>query len=78
MRLHDIPLTNLVRLTSLVLFVGTVSVAVVGWMLGRDPNSLMVVLGAETLAMGVGELSNVGKRATLKPGLSAPPQGDGP
>ena len=49
------------------LFVLVVLVALAGWLMGRDPSSLTGVLGAVVVAAGIGEASNVGKRATFKP-----------
>ena len=49
------------------LFVLVVLVALAGWLMGRDPSSLTGVLGAVVIAAGIGEASNVGKRATFKP-----------
>lgn len=59
-------LTNVIRITTVVAFAATVLVALIGWLVGRDPNALLGVLGAVVAAMGVGEASNVGKRATTK------------
>ena len=47
------------------LFVLVVLVALAGWLMGRDPSSLTGVLGAVVVAAGIGEASNVGKRATF-------------
>jgi len=49
------------------LFVLVVLVALAGWLMGRDPSQLLGVLGAVVVAAGIGEASNVGKRATFKP-----------
>ena len=59
-------LTNVIRITTVVAFAATVLVALIGWLVGRDPNALLGILGAVVAAMGVGEASNVGKRATIK------------
>ena len=59
-------LTNVIRITTVVAFAATVLVALIGWLAGRDPNALLGILGAVVAAMGVGEASNVGKRATTK------------
>lgn len=59
-------LTSAVRITAVVAFAVTVAVALGGWLAGRDPNALLGILGAVVAAMGVGEASNVGKRATTK------------
>jgi hypothetical protein len=53
------------------LFVGTILIGLVGWLAGRDPAMLMPLLGAECVVLGIGEGSNVGKRATTKPELLA-------
>jgi len=58
--------TNVVRIAVVVAFISTVGVALGGWLGGKDPNSLLGILGAVVAAMGVGEASNVGKRATTK------------
>ena len=50
-------------------FLATVGVALGGWFIGKDPNGLLGILGAIVAAMGVGEASNVGKRATTNPEL---------
>lgn len=59
--------TTRFRLVAWVLFSATVIVGLVGWGLGKDPGQLGTVLGYVTLAAGIGESSNVGKRATYKP-----------
>jgi len=58
--------TNLVRKATVVAFLAVVCGALLGWFTGRDPNSLLGILGAVVAAMGVGEASNIGKRATTK------------
>lgn len=58
--------TNVVRYVALVAFALLVLAAVVGWWLGRDPTQLVGVGGLVVAALGVGEASNVGKRATTK------------
>ena len=60
-------LTNVVRIATIVAFLSTVGAAIGGWFAGKDPNGLLGILGAVVAAMGVGEASNVGKRATTKP-----------
>jgi hypothetical protein len=38
-----------------------------GWVAGRDPAGLTFLLGTLATTIGIGEASNVGKRATFKP-----------
>jgi len=40
--------------------------AIIGWLLDKDPNQLMVVFGALTGIITALEAGNVGKRATFK------------
>lgn len=58
--------TDLVRRATIVAFLAVVLVALGGWLAGRDPGALLGILSAVVAAMGVGEASNVGKRATTK------------
>ena len=58
--------TSLVRRVVVVAFLAVVFVALGGWLAGRDPGALLGILGVVVAAMGVGEASNVGKRATTK------------
>lgn len=44
-----------------------VSVGMLGWFLGKEIGDLAVLLGFVAAAIGIGEASNVGKRATFKP-----------
>ena len=48
------------------LFAVTVLVALYGWMNDKDPNQLSIVMTALTLALGIGEGSNIGRRMTYK------------
>lgn len=60
--------TDKFRILGWGLFTGTVITAVVGWVVFRlDPGELAPVLTAVTAAAGIGEMSNVGKRATSDP-----------
>ena len=61
--------TNLVRVSVVVAFLAVVLGVLIGWFAGRDPNAMLGILGIIVAAMGVGEASNVGKRATTKPEL---------
>lgn len=61
--------TKKVRKVALALFALVVVVALIGWLAGRDPSLLTGVLLAVTGAVGLGEASNVGKRATTKAGV---------
>ena len=58
--------TNMIRRATIVAFLAVVFGALGGWFAGRDPGPLLGILGAVVAAMGVGEASNVGKRATTK------------
>lgn len=58
--------TTQFRIVFVGLFVLTGLVALIGWMVGRDPSQLIGILGIEAGAIGVGEAANVGKRATWK------------
>lgn len=60
------PTTKFVRRAVVVAFLAVVFGALGGWFAGRDPNEMLGILGAIVAAMGVGEASNVGKRATTK------------
>ncbi len=61
--------TDRVRVATVVAFLATVTAALGGWFAGKDPNGLLGILGIVVAAMGVGEASAVGKRATTKPEL---------
>ncbi len=63
------PTTNLVRRVVVFAFLAVVLGVLIGWFAGRDPNAMLGILGVIVAAMGVGEASNVGKRATTKPEL---------
>ena len=58
--------TDTLRRVMLVVFVVTVAVVLGGWLFHRDPSQLSTLLGIEALGLGIGEASNVGKRATFK------------
>ena len=58
--------TKKFRIVFSILFVLTVCSAVVGWFLGKDPGQFSPILGWVIGAIGIGEASNVGKRATFK------------
>ena len=59
--------TTKFRVVFVVLFVLAVLVALGGWLLNdRDPEKLSALLGWVVAACGIGEASNVGKRATFK------------
>ena len=59
-------MTRRLRVLYAVLFTLAVLVTLGGWLAGRDPSSLTGVLGTLAVAVGIGEASNVGKRATFK------------
>lgn len=49
------------------LFVLTILVALGGWLIyDRDPGALGGILTAVVTAAGIGEMANIGKRATYK------------
>lgn len=58
--------TTCFRITYAGLFVGSVVVALVGWFMDKDVSALDGVLMWTAAAVGIGEGSNVGKRATYK------------
>jgi uncharacterized membrane protein len=62
-------MTDSIRRTARGLFIVVTVGAVGGWALGRDPAMLAPVIGWVVMALGIGEASNVGKRATTKPEL---------
>lgn len=62
-------ITNVVRVAVVSTFILGVHTALIGWLLGYDPGDLTGVLGVAVTALGVGEASNVGKRATTNPEL---------
>ena len=59
--------TKIVRLWIMTLFTVAVLVTLGGWVAGRDPAGLTFLLGTLATTIGIGEASNVGKRATFKP-----------
>jgi hypothetical protein len=61
--------TDSIRKTARNLFIVEVSAGMIGWLFGKDPALLMPIIYATLGALGVGELSNVGKRATTIPEL---------
>lgn len=58
--------TDKIRVWNVGLFTIAVLVTLAGWMLGRDPAQLAFLLGSLATAIGIGEASAVGKRATFK------------
>ena len=48
------------------LFTYVVIGTVIGWMIGLDPGGLTALLTVMAATTGIGEASNVGKRATFK------------
>ncbi len=58
--------TDLVRKAVVVAFLAVVLGVLIGWFADRDPNAMLGILGVIVAAMGVGEASNIGKRATTK------------
>lgn len=66
MTLND--LTGKLRIGGAVLFALVVLAGLVGWLFfDRDPNQLLGLVGPLTAVIGIGEASNVGKRATYNP-----------
>lgn len=59
-------LTAKLRKVFVCVYVLVVVAAVVGWFLDKDPARLAPVIGWVVAAVGFGEASNVGKRATFK------------
>lgn len=66
--------TTRFRLVLIALFCATVLVVLAGWIAGRDASNVAPVVGWAAAALGVGEASNVGKRATFK-AEAGPPEG---
>ena len=58
--------TRTLRLWNMILWSLMVVVALAGWLLGKDPGQLTGLIGFGALSVGIGEASNVGKRATFK------------
>ena len=58
--------TDKIRIWNVGLFTVVVLSAVVGWFLQKDHAELAVLLGVLATAIGIGEASAVGKRATFK------------
>ncbi len=61
--------TRFVRRAVVYAFLAVVLGILIGWFTGHDPNAMLGILGVIVAALGVGEASNVGKRATTKPEL---------
>lgn len=61
------PMTDKVRAAFVACFLVSVIFGIAGWFAGLDLMTYSPVLGATTAAAGIGEGSNVGKRATYKP-----------
>lgn len=59
--------TDKVRVWNMRIWTFVVSAAMLGWFLGKEIGDLAVLLGFVAAAIGIGEASNVGKRATFKP-----------
>lgn len=58
--------TTRFRVLYAALFTVSVIVALVGWLCGADPSLIDTVVMITAGACGIGEASNVGKRATWK------------
>jgi uncharacterized membrane protein YccC len=65
-------LTSRIRKWILGCFVSLIAASIGGWLLGKDPEQLVPVLVLVVGALGIGEASNVGKRATTKVELGVP------
>ena len=68
--------TTKFRVLFAALFTVSVIVALVGWMLDKDPTQLTGLIGMCVGAIGFGEASNVGKRATFKVEAMEAPDGE--
>lgn len=60
-------MTDLIRKVALGAFVLLIVMSVIGWIFEHDPAQLMVPAGLVAAALGIGEGSNIGKRATWNP-----------
>ena len=60
-------MTDKIRDTMRWLFVLTVVVGLGGWLFGLNLEMLLPLIVPQTAALGLGEASNIGKRATTKP-----------
>ena len=58
--------TDKVRLWVVGLFTVTILVALAGWLFGKPVGELAFIVGTLATAIGIGEASNIGKRATFK------------
>ena len=58
--------TDRFRTYMTILFIGLVVLSAVGWWVDKDPGGIAPILGWVGGALGVGEASNIGKRATYK------------
>ena len=59
-------MTDKVRWVMVALFAFTTVAALVGWFFHRDVTQLTSLIQWQALGVGIGEASNVGKRATSK------------
>ena len=57
-------MTDRLRRAFAALFIGVVATALIGWLLGLDPEAVDSIVAVCAAAVGVGEASNIGKRAT--------------
>jgi len=58
--------TSKVRTWNMVLWTLLVIGTLTGWLLGKDPGQMDGIIMWGAIAIGIGEASNVGKRATFK------------
>lgn len=58
--------TDRSRIIAWLLFAAVVLSGLVGWFTGLDPADIIPLLTATAAGAGIGEASNVGKRATFK------------
>ena len=58
--------TDKIRVWNVGLFTVAVLSTLAGWLAGKDPTQLAFLLGTLATAIGIGEASAVGKRATFK------------
>jgi len=59
--------TNVLRYVAIVAFAALLGAGGTGWLLlDKDPGKLVSLLQVVVIVLGIGEASNIGKRATFK------------